>query len=407
MRTKTIGDLSPEVLLGKQVLLRVDFNVPLGPQGRITDDTRVTRALPTLETLLEKDPRLVVMSHMGRPKGNPDPSLSLSVVADHLATLLDAPVRFVPDLDGSAAGAAAEDLKPGEVLMLENTRFHPGETENDPQLSGRLARYGDVFVNDAFGAAHRAHASTVGVAEAVRAKGGAAVAGLLMDLELRYLGRALEDPGRPFLALLGGAKISGKLDLIHSLLPRIDRLLVGGAMANTFFRAMGLHVGESLVEAGRLAEARDTLEEAGDRILLPVDCVVADEVAEAAQTRVVDRSQVQAGDRIVDIGPATRELFSEELARASTVVWNGPMGVFEVRPFHEGTLAMARAVAQVTRRGGVSVVGGGDSASAAEAAGVADDLSHISTGGGASLELLAGRVLPGVAALDQTDEEVR
>jgi phosphoglycerate kinase len=404
METRTVADLSREELPGMRVLVRVDFNVPLDPEGRITDDTRVTRALPTLEFLLKEGARLVVASHLGRPKGSPDTALSLSGVAEHLAGLLPFPVRFVPDLVGAAAEDAVEGLKPGELLLLENTRFHPGETENDPKLSRDLAEFAGLFVNDAFGSAHRAHASTVGAAEVIRKSGGAAVAGFLMERELRYLGMALEAPERPFLALLGGAKISGKIDVIRSLLPRIDRLLVGGAMANTFFRAMGLEIGDSLVEEDRVPEARTILEEAGERILLPVDCLVADEIGPDVDTREVDRSQVQPGDRIGDLGPVTRKLFARELAGARTVVWNGPMGVFELAPFSGGTLAVAQAVAGVSRSGGVTVVGGGDSAAAAEMAGVADDLSHVSTGGGASLEFLAGRELPGVAALDRREE---
>jgi len=400
MPTKTVADLSEERITESRILVRVDFNVPLDSDGRITDDTRIVRALPTLSYLLERGGRLVVTSHLGRPKGEPKPEFSLRPVADHLSTLLKFPVRFLPDLIGDSAAAAVEALKNGELLLLENTRFHPGETKNDPDLSRALAAFGDLYVNDAFGAAHRAHASTVGAAEVIRAKGGAAVAGLLMERELKYLGLALGDPQRPFLAVLGGAKISGKIEVIQSLLPRVDRLIIGGAMANTFFRALGLETGRSLVEEDRLDLARTTLQDAGETLFLPVDCVVAEEISPDAETRAVDRGEVAAEDLIGDIGPASRAMFSEVLASARTVVWNGPMGVFEMDPFAEGTLAVARAVADVTDAGGITVVGGGDSVSAAEKAGVTGRLTHVSTGGGASLEFLAGSVLPGVAALD-------
>jgi phosphoglycerate kinase len=403
MRTKTVSDLSAEEIAGQRILVRVDFNVPLDPQGRITDDIRITRALPTLEYLLERGGRVIVTSHLGRPKGKPDPAYSLSPVAKDLEQRLPS-VAFVPHLVGPDAAAAVEDLEAGHLLLLENTRFHPGETKNDADLSRELGALGDVFVNDAFGAAHRAHASTVGVVQPIRERGGAAVAGLLMEREIQYLAVALESPRRPFVAVLGGAKISGKIDVIQALLPRVDRLLIGGAMANTFFRALGLETGESLVEEDRIEMARDALQSAEDRILLPVDCTVAREIREDAVTRTVERSEVGPGDRIGDIGPGTLELFRKELARAKTVVWNGPMGVFEMTPFSEGTVLLAQAVAEVTRSGGLTIVGGGDSASAAEQAGVVGDLSHVSTGGGASLELLAGRELPGLAVLDRSEE---
>jgi phosphoglycerate kinase len=400
MSAKTVADLAQENIAGSRILVRVDFNVPLGEDGEITDDTRIVRALPTLNYLLERGGRLVVTSHLGRPKGVENPAFSLRPVADHLATLLDAPVRFSPDLMGEEAASAVDALGNGELLLLENTRFHPGETKNDPVLSEALARFGDLFVNDAFGTAHRAHASTVGAAEAIRIKGGEVVAGLLIEKELQFLGMALEAPERPFLAVLGGAKISGKIDVIQALLPRVDRLIIGGAMANTFFRALGLETGESLVEEDRIEMARDILQKAGDTILLPVDCVVAQEITPSAETRVTPRNEVGKGERIGDIGPGTRALFTEALHGARTVVWNGPMGVFEMPSFAEGTLTVAQAVARVTEEGGITVVGGGDSVAAAEEAGVSQSLSHISTGGGASLEFLAGAVLPGVAALD-------
>jgi len=404
MPVKTIEDLDRGEISGKRILVRVDFNVPLD-DGRITDDTRISRALPTLVHLLERGGRLVVMSHLGRPKGKANPDLSLEPVARHLRERLDFPVTFSSDLVGDEAREAARALEDGELLLLENTRFHPGETRNDPELAEQLADLGEVYVNDAFGTAHRAHASTVGVAEALRDRGCQAVAGFLMEKEMEYLDRSLQDPGRPFVAILGGAKISGKIDVIQALLPRVDRLLIGGAMANTFFKALGLEVGESLVEEDRVELARSTLEEAGDKLLLPVDCVVADEIAPDAGTRVVARSEVGEADGIGDVGPETRDLFAQELKDARTVVWNGPMGVFEMEPFAQGTLAVARGVAGVTRAGGTTIVGGGDSASAVDKAGVANEISHVSTGGGASLELLSGAELPGLAALDRKEGE--
>ncbi len=400
MPAKTVADLAQERIAGNRILVRVDFNVPLGEDGEIADDTRIVRSLPTLNYLLGRGGRLVVTSHLGRPKGVENPAFSLRPVANHLATLLDFPVRFSPDLVGEEAASAVATLGDGELLLLENTRFHPGETKNDPALSDALARFGDIFVNDAFGTAHRAHSSTVGAGEAIRAKGGEAVAGFLMEKELQYLGLALEAPERPFVAVLGGAKISGKIDVIQALLPRVDRLVIGGAMANTFFRALGLETGDSLIEEDRVEVARTILQEAGDTILLPVDCVVAPEISPLAETRVVARDEVGEGDRIGDIGPGTEALFAEALQGAGTVIWNGPMGVFELPLFAQGTLAVAEAVAAVTDAGGTTVVGGGDSVSAAELAGVSQRLSHLSTGGGASLEFLAGAVLPGVAALD-------
>jgi phosphoglycerate kinase len=403
MPAKTVADLPDQRISGARVLVRVDFNVPLDSERRISDDIRIVRALPTLSYLLERGARLIVTSHLGRPKGGVDPAFSLRPVADHLSDLLAFPVRFCPEMVGPEAQKAVDSLADGELLLLENTRFHDGEKKNDPDLSRALADFGDFFVNDAFGSAHRAHASTVGAAEVLRGRGKEAVAGFLMEKELRYLGMALEAPERPFVAVLGGAKISGKIDVIQALLPKVDRLLVGGAMANTFFRALGLETGDSLVEVDRVELARETLEVGGDKILLPVDCVVAPELSETAVTREAERTGVLAGEMIGDIGTGSRELFERALSGAGTVVWNGPMGVFEIPPFAGGTLSLALAVAGVSDQGGTTVVGGGDSASAAEQAQVADRLTHVSTGGGASLEFLSGRVLPGVSALDQRE----
>jgi len=400
MAARTVAQLSKEQIAGKRILVRVDFNVPLSDDGGISDDIRMVRALPTLNRLLEAGGRLVVVSHLGRPKGEVRQGLSLRPVAEHLKTLLDYPVTFCPSLIGEEAKEAVEALQDGELLLLENTRFHPGETQNDPDLSRSLAELADLYVNDAFGTAHRAHASTVGAAEAIREKGGEAVAGFLMEQELKYLGLVLEDPDRPFVAVLGGAKISGKIDVIQALFPKVDQLLIGGAMANTFFKALGLETGQSLVEEDRVEMAREILEEAGETLLLPVDCVVAEEIDPSAATRIVPRDEVGSQDRIGDVGPGSEALFDRALQGAKTVVWNGPMGVFEMAPFAHGTMAVAQSVARVTDAGGVTVVGGGDSASAAEEAGVSERLSHVSTGGGASLEFLSGAVLPGVAALD-------
>jgi phosphoglycerate kinase len=400
MSKKTVSDLDPSVLAGRSVLVRADLNVPLD-NGEVADDQRIRASVPTLRLLSDAGARVILLSHLGRPKGAPDPAYSLAPVGRYLADLLGRPVKFVPVPVGPEVERAVADMRNGDIVLLENTRFLPGDTKNDPELAATWAKLGDLFVNDAFGAAHRAHASTSGLAEAVKARGGEAVAGLLMAKELRFLGDALAQPERPFVAILGGAKISGKIEVIDALLPRVDRLVVGGAMANTFFKALGLETGASLVEEDRIEVARETLERAGDRLLLPVDCVVASDITEGAATRVVERSAVRPDDRIADIGPATRAMFGQEVARARTIVWNGPMGVFEVDPFAEGTVALADAVAASCDGGATAVVGGGDSAAAARRAGVADRITHISTGGGASLEFLAGDELPGVVALTE------
>ncbi len=396
MAKASIRDLSRADLAGRRALVRADLNAPLA-DGLIADKTRIRESIPTLFYLREAGARIVVMSHFGRPQG-PDPEFSLQVVVEHLDESFGG-VRFHPGLVGPDAEAAVNGLQDGDVLVLENTRFHAGETKNDPVLASALADLGDVFVNDAFGTAHRAHASTVGVAEEIRRRGGRAVAGLLMEKELEVLGRVMRDPERPFVAILGGAKVSGKVEVIRALLGRVDRLLVGGAMANTFLRALGLEVGASLVEEERVELARGILREAGERLILPVDCVVADRIDKDAVPRVVPRDSVGPGEHIGDIGPATRAVFATALESARTVVWNGPMGVFELRAFREGTVAVAQAVAAATDRGAFTLVGGGDSAAAADIAGVADRLTHVSTGGGASLDYLAGLDLPGVLAL--------
>jgi phosphoglycerate kinase len=399
MRKRTVTDLSSAELKGRRAVVRVDYNVPLDEGGRITDDTRIRATLPTLEALLDGGARVVLLAHFGRPKGKVVPEMSLRPVAGHLASLLGREVRFAADLVGTEAHLAVSMLRDGDVILLENTRFDPREEANDPALAEALAQHGDLYVNDAFGAAHRAHASTAGVARAMRAQGKPAVAGLLMARELEYLGGALREPQRPFAAILGGAKISGKIDVIHSLLPQADRLLIGGAMANTFFRAMGLETGTSLVEDDRVDMARELLEGAGDRLVLPVDCVVAERPEAGVETRVVARDAIPADRSVLDVGPETVARFAAILGDARTVLWNGPMGVFEVSGFDAGTRGVALAVAEATDRGALTVVGGGDSAAAVAEMGLEPRISHVSTGGGASLEFLEGRELPGVAAL--------
>lgn len=398
MNKKTLSEIDPASLRGRTVVVRADLNVPIG-DGEITDDQRIRASLETIRALTDAGARVVLLSHLGRPKGAPDPEYSLAPVSRRLGELLDCPVVFVPHSDGQSAAPEVARLKDGSVALLENTRFLPGDTANDPSVAAAWAALGDLFVNDAFGAAHRAHASTSGLAEAMVAKGGEAVAGYLMARELRFLEEALRLPERPFVAIIGGAKISSKIAVISSLLPRVDRLLIGGAMANTFFRALGLDTGASLVEEDSVVLARQLLEEGGERLVLPVDCVVAADLAEDAETRVVPRDGVHDGDKILDIGPLTRERFADMIRRARSIVWNGPMGVFEVAAFAQGTIEIARAVAHACDGGALGVLGGGDSAAAAERAGVVDRLTHVSTGGGASLELLAGDLLPGVESL--------
>jgi phosphoglycerate kinase len=387
MNKKTVRDID---LKGKRVLVRVDFNVPL-KEGRISDDTRIRAALPTIRYLLEQNAAVILMSHLGRPKGKVVPEMSLAPAAEHLSKLLGKPVRQLSDCVGAEVEAAAKALKPGEVVMLENLRFHPEEEKNDPAFSEKLARLGEVYVNDAFGSAHRAHASTEGVAHYLPA-----VAGFLMEKELEFLGRATENPEHPYIAILGGAKISDKIGVIKNLLGKVDALLIGGGMANTFFKAQGLEVGESLVEEEAVDTARELLAGSADKLFLPVDAVVADRFDAEADKKTVPVDEVPPGWRILDIGPATVAHFSNRLAPARTVVWNGPMGVFEFPRFAEGTKAIAQVLAGLKA---VTVIGGGDSAAAVEQAGLADKMTHISTGGGASLEFLEGITLPGVAAL--------
>ncbi len=394
-----LDELDAGRLNGARVLVRADFNVPV-EDGKVTDDTRIRATLATLRYLTTQQARTIVVSHLGRPKGKQDPRYTLAPVAERLRELIDADVSFVDATTGEAAKAAVSKLAPGSILLLENVRFDPGEEENAADLSRKLADLADHYVNDAFGTAHRAHASTTGVAEMIRAKGGAAVAGFLMERELRFLGAALSNPKRPFVAILGGAKISGKIDVIESLLPRVDQLVIGGAMANTFFRGLGLETGRSLVEDERVEMAKDLMRVAGEKLLLPIDCVVAKEAEPSATKAIVERDAVPPDGRILDIGPRSVAAFASVLDHAATVVWNGPMGLFEIADFAEGTIGVARAVAAATARGAVTVAGGGDTAAAIEMASVADRLTHVSTGGGASLEFLEGKALPGVEALD-------
>jgi len=377
----------------KRVLVRVDFNVPL-ENGEVVDDTRIRAALPTIRYLMEQGAKVILVSHLGRPKGKVNETLRLNPVARRLSELLNKPVKKVDACIGPEVEEAVNNLKPGEVLLLENIRFYPEEEKNDPEFARKLAALADIYVNDAFGAAHRAHASTEGVAHYLPA-----VAGFLMQKEIEIMGKALADPERPFVAILGGAKVSDKIGVIRNLLSKVDTLLLGGGMANTFLKARGCQMGKSLVEDDKVPLASELMEEARKRnvhLLLPVDLVVTQDLSAEAPHRVVKAEEVPEGWMAVDIGPETRQAFAKALEGARTVVWNGPMGVFEVEPFAAGTEAVARAVAEVK---GTTIVGGGDSVAAVEKVGVADHITHISTGGGASLEFLEGRELPGVVAL--------
>jgi phosphoglycerate kinase len=387
MNKKTVRDIN---VIGKRVLVRVDFNVPL-KDGGVADDTRIQAALPTLNYLLGQGTALILCSHLDRPKGKVVPELRMDPVAARLSELLDRPVKKLDDCVGPEITEAAQAMQPGDVILLENTRFHPEEKANDPEFAQQLASLAEIYVNDAFGSAHRAHASTEGVAHHLPA-----VAGFLMEKELEFLGQAVEAPEHPYVAILGGAKISDKIGVIESLLKQCDRLLIGGGMANTFFKAMGFDVGDSLVEEDAVPTARSLLESAGSQLVLPVDVVIADAFDNDADTRIVAPNEVSAGWRILDIGPRTVPTFESALGEARTVVWNGPLGVFEMPNFAKGTFAVAKLLANLDA---TTIIGGGDSAAAVRQAGVADRMTHVSTGGGASLEFLEGKTLPGVAAL--------
>lgn len=388
MNKKTIRDIEVK---GKRVLVRVDFNVPLS-ECTVSDDTRIQAALPSIQYLLNREATLILCSHLGRPKGKVVDDLRMDPVARRLSELLDRPVKKLDECIGPEVEASVLAAKPGDVILLENTRFHPEEKQNDPAFAAKLAALADLYVNDAFGTAHRAHASTEGVAQCLPA-----VAGLLMEKELEFLGSALASPERPYVAILGGAKISDKIGVIENLLGQVDSLLIGGGMANTFLKADGYDVAESLAEEGSLDTARDLLARAGNKLVLPVDVTVADRFDADAFSQVVTVSGVPPRWRILDIGPRTLELFQERLAGARTVVWNGPMGVFEFPKFAVGTEAVARMLAALPDA--TTIIGGGDSAAAVKRTGLAGKMSHISTGGGASLEFLEGKTLPGVAAL--------
>jgi phosphoglycerate kinase len=399
MNKKTIRDIDVK---GKRVLLRVDFNVPLDAQQHIADDTRIRAALPTIRTLLDRGAAVILMSHLGRPKGRVVETMRLAPVARRLEELLGRSVQMAPDCVGEAVERLASALQPGQVLLLENLRFHKEEEQNDSEFARQLAALGQVYVNDAFGSAHRAHASTEGVTHYLPA-----VAGLLMEQEIAFLGSALEHPRRPFAALIGGAKVSDKIGVLDRLIGMVDVLLIGGGMANTFLKAEEYEIGDSLVENEKLDVARGLLAKAKERrleLLLPLDVVIADQVAIDATARTVPVGSIPAGWRILDIGPQTAEAFRAALVGAQTIIWNGTLGVAEMAPFARGTTALIEALVEYTRRGATTIVGGGDTVAAVDQAGAAGQLSHVSTGGGASLELLEGRTLPGIAALEEKVE---
>jgi phosphoglycerate kinase len=396
MNKKTIADID---VSGKRVLVRVDFNVPLDKSGRVEDDTRIRESLPTIQTLIKNRARVILMSHLGRPKGKRAMEFSLKPAAERLSQLLGQPVQMANDCIGPEVEQQALSLKDGEVLMLENLRFYNDEEDNNPEFAKKLAALGEIYVNDAFGTAHRAHASTEGITKFMPV----AVAGFLMEKELKYLGEATEHPQRPFVAILGGAKISGKIDVLERLLDKVDKILLGGAMIFTFFKSRGLAVGKSLVEDDKLSVAtsiQDKAKAKGIPLLLPVDVVVADRFEADATSKVVDVEAIPDGWMGLDIGPKTIELYRKEILDAKTIVWNGPMGVFEMDKFATGTIEIAKALAEATKHGAITVVGGGDSASAIAKAGLDKAVTHVSTGGGASLEFLEGKVLPGIAALN-------
>src|SRR5512143_1481003 len=388
MNKKTVKDIE---IKGKRALMRVDFNVPM-QAGKVTDDKRIRASLPTIQYVLVHGASLVLMSHLGRPKGGPDPEFSLKAASQVLAGLLGKPVLMAPDCVGPEVEKTAAALKPGDVLMLENTRFHAGEEKNDMELAKQMAALGDVYVNDAFGSAHRAHSSTEGVAHFLPA-----VSGFLMEQELEYLGRATGNPEHPYIAILGGAKISDKILVVENLLKKCDKLIIGGGMANTFLAAKGLNMQDSLVEKESIDTAKGIIAKYSGQIVLPVDAVIADKFDAEANSQVVEVDKIPAGWRMLDVGPKTLELYKQTLKGAKLIVWNGPVGVFEMPKFAEGTFALAKVLAE---SGATTVIGGGDSASAVKKAGVAKQMTHVSTGGGASLEFLEGKVLPGVAALN-------
>jgi phosphoglycerate kinase len=385
-------------LKNKKVLVRVDFNVPLDEKLNVTNDIRIVESLPTIKKIISSGGKAILMSHLGRPKGEKKPEFSLKPAAERLSKLLGKEVKLAPDCIGAETENLVNEMKPGDVILLENLRFHKQEEKNDPDFAKHLAKLGDVYINDAFGSAHRAHASTEGVTKFIKT----CAAGYLMQKELDYLGNALANPKRPYCAILGGAKISGKIDVINNLLDKVDALIVGGGMAFTFFKAQGKEIGKSLLEEEKLELAKELLQKVKStkiKFLLPVDVVVADEFKNDSPTKVVSVDKIPADKMGLDIGPETIKLFSDELMKSKTIVWNGPMGVFEMDNFAKGTFKIAEALAEATSSGAVTVIGGGDSAAAISKAGLEKKVSHVSTGGGASLEFLEGKVLPGVAAL--------
>ena len=396
MRKLTVDDVN---FKGMRVLVRVDFNVPI-EAGRVADDTRIRSTLPTIKKIISDGGKAILMSHLGRPKGKFKPELSLKPVAEHLSSLIGKEVKFAPDCIGDEVKKIVNELKDGDIVLLENLRFHEGEEKNDEKFAKELAELGDIYVNDAFGTAHRAHASTYGVAKFFDKR----IAGYLMIKEIEYLSKAVSNPEKPYVAILGGAKVSDKMGVIKNLIEKVDAILIGGGMANTFLKAMGYETGNSLVENDKLELAKELMNEAEKKnvkFVLPSDCVIADSFSNEASFEVVSVDSVKPGWQILDIGPETIKKFSEILDTARTVVWNGPMGVFEFENFAKGTFEIAKELARITQKGAVTIVGGGDSASAISKAGLSDKVSHVSTGGGASLEFLEGKELPGVAILSE------
>ncbi len=394
MAKLTIEDLD---LKGKKVVMRVDFNVPI-KEGKITDDNRIVQALPSIKYVLNNDGLLILLSHLGRPKGSPDPVFSLKPVAEHLGKLLNSKVHFAEDCVGEKARAAVNSAKPGEVVLLENVRFHAGETKNDPELSKEFASLGDVFINDAFGSSHRAHCSVAGITETLQP----AAAGYLLTKEIQFLSDSVNDPKRPFVAVLGGAKVSDKIGVIRNLIDKVDAIIVGGGMTYTFYKAKGLPIGNSLLEDDKVTLAKELMDEAkahNVELMLPVDSVVAKEFSNDAEFKTVGEDGIEDGWMALDIGPESVKKFSDVVSNAKTVIWNGPMGVFEMENFSKGTFAVAKAMAEATSKGAITVIGGGDSAAAIKKAGLDDKVSHVSTGGGASLEYLEGKELPGITSL--------
>ena len=396
MKRLTIDGLD---LIGKRVLVRVDFNVPLDENLNITDDTRIRASLPTIKKIISEGGKAILMSHLGRPKGGPDPKFSLKPCANRLSKLLGQEVKMAPDCIGTETEKIVSQMKNGECIILENVRFHKEEEANDRDFSQKLARLGDVYINDAFGSAHRAHSSTAGVCEFIEKR----ASGYLMEKELKFLVGALENPKRPFVAIMGGAKISGKIDLIKNFLNKVDSLLIGGGMAMTFFKSQGIEIGKSLREDDKLSLAGDIIKEAEENnkdFVLPIDAIVADDFKNDANKKEVDIKNIPSGWMMLDIGKNTIKLFTEKIAGAKTILWNGPMGVFEMDNFALGTQMIAEEIAKASKKGAISVVGGGDSVAALEKFKLADKMSHVSTGGGASLELLEGKILPGVKSLE-------